>query len=105
MARRIADETDDFLTRAILLSKLGLPSSEARAFTRMGLRSLQLGLVLEEPQSILDSIVYLRQFGSNASAAIPTLKKLSNHPVPAVRDAAEIAVERLSRQAERADEP
>jgi len=100
LARRIADETNDFYTRAVLLSKLGLPSSEARAFTRMGIRSMELGIVLEKPESVLSSIEYVCQFGTNASAAIPTLKRLLHHSDRAIRCAAESAIGRVSDQAE-----
>jgi HEAT repeat protein len=103
VARRIADETDDNFTRAVLLSKLGLPSSEARAFTRYGVRSIELNLVLERPEFVLSAIDYVCHFGSNASAAIPILKNLRDHRDPAVRRAADTAIDKLSRKAQGAE--
>ena len=104
-ARRIADETDNFLARAMVLSRLGLPSSEARAFTRMGLRSIEFELFLEDEKAVVDSIHYVSQFGRNASEAIPTLENLLHRSDAGISGAAKAAVDLLSAEVERVPSP
>ncbi len=97
VALRMAQETPDFRRRAAILSALGLPSSEAKAMTVMGLESLQICLLNDfAPGDVVSSLDFVSQFGPNAQAAVPVITKLLHHREETVRRAAETALRRIT---------
>jgi HEAT repeat protein len=94
VALQLAKHSADHLARAAIMSALGLPSSEAQAFTLMGTKTLANEMARD--LVIVPHIEYIGQFGLNARAAIPLLIKLRRHREKSIRQAAESALRRIS---------
>ncbi len=99
IAQALADQTDDFIVRAKLLSRMGMPSSEAQVFARRAPSRLERALIDRDTAvpyylragrgfGVVRSIQDISQWGPNALEAAPALNRLLDDEEAAVRRAA-----------------
>jgi len=94
--RQLLEGNDELARRVSVWALLKIQPNNERLITR-AVPLLTAGLQSERALARQEAAASLGEIGAPAKSAIPALKKLLNDPVPAVREAAAAALEKLDK--------